>query len=448
VKQVTDELTNREPATLERIDHLRAVAAAHAEDPRTWAKLAPALWAEEGPDRAIADVTAAYGRHPSPGLKRVLSDQLRKARRFDEAIELWAGATDPASALVRADILLEDRRYEAAESAYASVLEAGSDSAAALAGLARVSQRTRDWRDALTRWRGVAKLMPGDPRPLTHIAGVQRITGEIAKAERTIQQAIALTAKVQPVKFWGPPGEPHPDALQMTAAKRVKQALSDLEQYLVTDGSPYHPSTPAPFDGVLADARDGRSSGVLQYPSEAKFLALFLAERGVRSFFEVGMRHGGFAQLLDAMLEFERVGGSELIVTPRLRLVLEDDRYDVFVGDHHSDGYRRWREAREPFDFVFIDGGHTYNEVLRDFQRERAFKPRFIGFHDVWNTSCLGAKRMWDDVPGKLLYYCNVDPDEYFLVQYRNRNFDTSFFDRQREANGYCAGIGIVEVDG
>lgn len=432
---------------LERIEHLRAITASRPDDLRIWRQIVVAVGRDVGPDQAVEEMLAAYTNHPVPGLKHLLSTSYRQAGRYEEALALWPEEADPESALARADILLESRRYGDAEAGYASVLAVDPGNVEALRGYARVAQRSQDWAAALERWSAVAAATPGDPAPLMHAAGIQRIAGDAEQAERIIQHAMELLETAQPHRFWGDSGEPHEAALKRTLDERVEAALEDQRRYLAEPGSPMHPGAASRFDAPLARAVQRRESAVLQYPSEVKFLATFLAERKIKSFFEVGLRHGAFAKLLDTMLDLDRVGGSEFIVTPKLARLMEDERYQIFAGDHHSTEYRQWREARDPFEFVFIDGGHSYNDVTRDYLRERALGPRYIGFHDVWNTACLGAKRMWDELPGKLVYYCNLDPSEYMLIAYRDRNFQTNFLDLQRESNGYCTGIGVIEVD-
>jgi tetratricopeptide (TPR) repeat protein len=432
--------------TTDRVEYLRSMTMLRPDDVRSWAKLATAIREISNSGEAANEVLRGYKKHPSEPMRALLSDIYRKSGQFDKAMELWPDRQDPAHVRMVSDLLLEDRKYERADSSYAEVLRLRPNDLEALKGQARVSQNTRDWPKAIERWRLVTLSAPHDPSSMMQLASVLRIAGHLHRAEETIQTAMAMTEAAMPAKFWGLTGSPHPDALNRSLPDRIASALDSQARHLVGAGSPYNPSVPSPFDDVLNQEWEGKASSVLQYKSEAKFLARFLEAHGIKSFFEVGMRHGSFTKLLDKMLNFERVGGSEFLVTPKLKKLLEDKRFGIFAGDHHSNEYQNWRLSQKPFDFVFIDGGHSFNDVTRDFIREKRFRPRYIGFHDVWNIACLGAKRMWDEIPGKLVYYCNTNPNEYLFIANRARNFETNYLDLQRQSNGYCCGIGIIET--
>lgn len=432
---------------VDRIGYLRSIVTLHPEDERGWFRLATTIGRTEGPEKAVDEVRRAYEQRPSEGLRSLLSDCYRKAQRFDDAIALWTDRKNVQHLLRTADVLLEARNYDVAEKTYRAALAQDDGNVEALKGLARVSQYVLDFPRAVERWATVLAKVAQDPGAKIHLASVLRMNGSIVQAEECIQEAMVLCEAAQPARFWGSDGKPHPNATTKPLVERTRQALNDQAKYLVVPGSPYHPSRPSTFDAALEREWSGQESLALQYSNEAKFLTLFLAENRIKSFFEVGLRHGAFSQLLDGMLKFERIGGSEFVVTPKLQKLMEDKRYKIFAGDHHGAEYRKWRENQEPYDFVFIDGGHSYNDAMRDYLRERALRPRFIGFHDVWNIACLGAKRMWDELPGKLVYYCNTDPSQYLFIANRRKNYETNYLNVQRESNGYCCGIGIIELE-
>lgn len=431
----------------DRIDYLRSIVTLYPEDERGWFRLATAIGRTEGPQKAVDEVRQAYEQRPSEGLRSLLSDCYRKAQRFDEAIALWTDSKNVRHLLTTADVLLQALNYDSAEKTYRAALAEDEGNVEALKGLARVAQYTLDFPKAAERWAMVSAKAAHDPGAKMQLASVLRMNGSIVQAEEHVQEAMVLFEAAQPARFWGSDGKPHPNAAAKPLAERIKGALDDQVKYLVLPGTRYHPAQPSTFDAALEQEWSGQESLALQYANEAKFLTLFLAENGIKSFFEVGLRHGAFSQLLDRMLKFERIGGSEFVVTPMLQKLMEDKRYKIFAGDHHGAEYRKWREAQEPYDFVFIDGGHSYNDAMRDYLRERAFRPRFIGFHDVWNIACLGAKRMWDELPGKLVYYCNTDPSQYLFIANRRKNYETNYLNVQRESNGYCCGIGIIELE-
>jgi hypothetical protein len=55
------------------------------------------------------------------------------------------------------------------------------------------------------------------------------------------------------------------------------------------------------------------------------------------------------------------------------------------VGSSLSQEYVQWRTALGHFDLVFIDGDHSYNGCLGDYQIELEQSHTFLAFHDIFS---------------------------------------------------------------
>jgi hypothetical protein len=155
-------------------------------------------------------------------------------------------------------------------------------------------------------------------------------------------------------------------------------------------------------------------------------VAEFLGRRGIRRVLEIGTSSGGTLFVwswlagsggLSVSLDLPEgeFAGSQPLGNegyPRWRASL----YEAFVppghtlallkGDSHSEEMLdRVQSAAgsEPFDFLFIDGDHSYDGVKRDFEAYLPLvkKGGYVGFHDIVvrppHTQC-EVERFWREV--------------------------------------------------
>lgn len=132
-----------------------------------------------------------------------------------------------------------------------------------------------------------------------------------------------------------------------------------------------------------------------QHPDELRaFIALLLAE-GVRSYLEIGARHGDtFYEVMRALpagsrgVAVDLPGGAWGITSSRNALAnavrkLRREGYEVrmLLGDSTKPEIRRVLEGLR-FDAVLIDGDHRYEGVRADWQFCRGLAP-LVAFHDI-----------------------------------------------------------------
>ena len=199
------------------------------------------------------------------------------------------------------------------------------------------------------------------------------------------------------------------------------------------------------LDRMIQAEATSKQSTIMQYPNELAFFAGFCIDRGVRSYLEVGIQHGGLLAFMETACQFETVAG----VSYEERETLRSRRtghpnWAVFIGDSHSPEYRTWRAGLGQIDLVMIDGDHSYAGVKADYELELSMPSRYIAFHDIANKAC-GVPRLWNEIPDdrKLASFTNDDPGVRMLITIRDRNTE-DFYSRQIEKHGVGAGIGIV----
>ena len=170
----------------------------------------------------------------------------------------------------------------------------------------------------------------------------------------------------------------------------------------------------------------------LQVPEEFLGVARLLAENGVRRVLEIGTSSGGtlFAwswvagaggmsislDLPEGDFAGSQPLGNEGYPAWRAKLyegfVPKGHRLQLLKGDSHSDEMLervRSLSGGEPFDFLFIDGDHSYDGVKRDFEMYSPLvkKGGFVGFHDIVvrppRTQC-EVERFWTETKGGYTY--------------------------------------------
>jgi predicted O-methyltransferase YrrM len=137
-----------------------------------------------------------------------------------------------------------------------------------------------------------------------------------------------------------------------------------------------------------------------QSPPEIEWLLSKIA--GARSVLEIGSRGGNNLRCLAAVchpgaklrsIELIDHGGKLGATMDWLR----ERGYDaeLLVANSQSPKAWQWAHDNGPFDFVFIDGDHSYYAVLADWMMYGTLG-RVVGFHDIHHPH--GPSQLWQEI--------------------------------------------------
>ncbi len=144
-------------------------------------------------------------------------------------------------------------------------------------------------------------------------------------------------------------------------------------------------------------SQKGLGLRIWQYPNQfAPYLAWLGPEAmSIRSYLEIGTRHGGTFVVHAEMLRrlnarFARAVAVDIIDKPALL-----DSYEYLQLDSQSDEFAEWI-ADQFFDLVFIDGDHEYAGVKRDAESTLP-RSNIQVFHDIASDECPGVGKLWKE---------------------------------------------------
>src|SRR4051794_1172344 len=156
---------------------------------------------------------------------------------------------------------------------------------------------------------------------------------------------------------------------------------------------------------------------IWQYPNQ--FGAYLHHVRGlrVRSYLEVGVRHGGSfvatVEYLRKVGTLERAVGVDIIRAPALDAYAAQAAGVETAGiDSRSDRFDALLADRGPFDLAFVDSHHEEEQCRHEVQR-LATSARMIALHDVTNVGCPGVGRVWAELVKSPDWRCVEFTEQY-----------------------------------
>jgi cephalosporin hydroxylase len=156
---------------------------------------------------------------------------------------------------------------------------------------------------------------------------------------------------------------------------------------------------------------------IWQYPSQFGAYLHHVGGLHVRSYLEVGVRHGG--SFVATVEYLRKVGALELAIGVDIIRAPALDAYAAQVAgvetawiDSRSDRFDALLADRGPFDLVFVDSHHEEEQCRHEVQR-LATSARMIALHDVANVGCPGVGRVWAELTQSPDWHCVEFTEQY-----------------------------------
>jgi predicted O-methyltransferase YrrM len=168
-------------------------------------------------------------------------------------------------------------------------------------------------------------------------------------------------------------------------------------------------------------------AGVMwQHKNEFRPFCDYLREQGVRSVLEIGTGYGGSAFVFGELtghgrvvtVDFDQQGAAR--IDPARRRKQPNPNFVQITGDSRTDETEALIAAYAPFDVVYFDTEHPYEDCVDNYARYAKMASRFIAQHDInmdeekWPDA--GLPRFWREVTvGKTtVEFINPSPDARF----------------------------------
>lgn len=179
----------------------------------------------------------------------------------------------------------------------------------------------------------------------------------------------------------------------------------------------------------------GHGLKIWQYPNQLAHYLASLADKEIRSYLEIGVRHGGTfiltVEYLSRFSEMEAAVGVDIESTPSFVEYAEQMANVTYVVDSSTSAAVKAVIESRKWDLALIDGDHTFGGCLRDFTLIRNHA-KCIALHDIISDSCPGVRAVWRLVS-------NVVPNDRIKV------YVDQYEDVFERTNQNFLGIGLID---
>lgn len=146
----------------------------------------------------------------------------------------------------------------------------------------------------------------------------------------------------------------------------------------------------------------GEGLRIWQYPSQFSRYLARLASLGVRSYLELGIRHGGsFVATVEVLERFRPLDfavGVDIISCPSMAdYHALNPRSEFACVNTQSSEFQALLERLAPIDLVFIDSHHEEAQCRREFEMLSA-SANMVALHDISNKGCPGIATVWREI--------------------------------------------------
>lgn len=161
----------------------------------------------------------------------------------------------------------------------------------------------------------------------------------------------------------------------------------------------------------------GQGLRVWQYPTQfGKYLAR-IASLGVRSYVEIGIRHGGsFVTTVELLERFRRLSYAvavDIIPCPTMaQYTTMNPRAEFVCMNTLAPEFREVLARLRPIDLIFIDSHHEEDQCRRECTLVREFA-NMLALHDISNIGCPGIGKVWQEIKRSGDFACFEFTDQY-----------------------------------
>lgn len=179
----------------------------------------------------------------------------------------------------------------------------------------------------------------------------------------------------------------------------------------------------------------GKGLKMWQYPSQLSSFASFLRNMKVKTYMEIGVRHGGTFIFINELL---RKSNPELASCAcdisekpeniaEYQTLCKDGQVAYFEGSSRSPGFKHFAQNNFKPELVFIDGDHSYGGVKSDIDTFINLKStKALILHDIVSDACPGVVKAWNEL---------VNNDKFTCI---------SFVSQYESVKGNFLGIGLA----
>ena len=195
-----------------------------------------------------------------------------------------------------------------------------------------------------------------------------------------------------------------PKTLDITAARHVQQApLASLRDpaFIRDELLPRVGLNDEGFEQIPPELYEhcGKGLRCWQYPIQFSEYLVLLGRLGVRSYLEIGIRHGGtfiltveYLRRLHPVTTAIAIDLGEWPSYADYRVI--NPTAEFYQMNSQSEEFQRLVHERAPFDAALIDGDHSEEGCWQDFMLLKD-KASVLAFHDIVSDAVPGVPAVW-----------------------------------------------------
>jgi hypothetical protein len=161
----------------------------------------------------------------------------------------------------------------------------------------------------------------------------------------------------------------------------------------------------------------GHGLRLWQYPIQFSPYLIHVSRLAIRSYLEIGIRHGGSfvitAEYLARFAPLRFAVGVDVIPCPAMgRYQEQNPQAQFWCQNTRAPDFPARLDALGPIDLVLIDSHHEEAQCRAELELF-AGRARVLAFHDITNVGCPGVARVWQQVKAMPDYDCREFVEQY-----------------------------------